>query len=1226
MTVINTNVKSLVAQASLAANSKNQATAMERLSTGSRINSAKDDAAGLAISSRMTSQVRGLNMAIRNANDGISLAQTAEGAMEETTSMLQRMRELSLQAANSVNNASDRAALDAEVQQLKTEIDRIATTTAFNGQKLLDGSMAGKLQIGSHASETMDLAISSVATTAMGETPRGLAGVVGVNGAAAAPAVVVTPASKASVTKAVVASAVTPPPSSMQIGTYAEKTIGIASTSHLKIAVNDGDAGTYELNVKTAATALGYDATALTGEQFVASLQSAIDGSSYFTGDNAVTVSLDANDSVQLSVAGGIKKIAVSDGTTTTGLLTKLDGAGSAAAQVATGSPLALNSSTLIANETFGLDPIVIVPATNSTLSLAVGDGTTRSIALAAGTNQVFDDMAALATHVQEKVNLSGYFTGDNAVVVTATRDSDGKHGLTYANAAGQKMVVGGNFITTGSGISDVNSSTVAAVNNTTVFSSAAVTIQAPGYSQQLAAFAEKTLNLADVEDVAGNSPADSMKTFTLNVNGGGDVALNLSAALDSAAVADGAVTKAQFVAAMQKTIDDSGFFTGDNAVSVSVGDDGLVQLSVAGGVGSIIVKESGSYDGLVATLTGDNSGAEGGAIDSTLSGGILKLGAAYNSIVSEANKTPTGSIALTLGGTVDDGVVELVLIDDQGNTVTVKTGTISADPATTTLLADAFNTQITQKVVGSEALVAAAGGRALSANSTLADALQYSASVDSGKLVIKRADGRDFSVQLGTNHANTGTLTPDAISATQLATLGRAVSSAQQVQTFGLAKTTMGSSADAVKETFSQVLSTATIGNALSFDGFTYTMRSATAATEVSAFVAAYNNYSDAKYIASIGGTTATIKMTAKEAGAKVDESIAETAGAGVNIVARSAVTQGADSTFTTENVLRLKVGATGVATDVIISTTDFEYSSMEALAAKVQAAINSKDAFQGDNAVTVGVSTDANDKKGLTFTQASGKAMEISGSFISNELGETSYSLASPLKVAATPSSTGGINLSGSNNVVSLSLVDSDNAVTISRSISLAGSGSNVSAENYVSLLASALNESLSSDGYSVTASIADGQLALTLDQAGGTAVTLSGASITEAFGGDVSASGTSAVTAQAPGAAAVVDNGVATGTKLSEVKVDTVANANAAILSIDNSIEYVNSQRATLGAIQNRLDHTVSNLTNIATNTEASRSRIMDADYGAESANLAKAQIIQQAATAMLAQANQ
>jgi len=137
MTVINTNVKSLVAQGALAANNNKLATAMERLSTGSRINSAKDDAAGLAISTRMESQVRGLNAAIRNANDGISLLQTAEGAMDEIGNMLQRMRELSVQAASDVNNSADRAGLDAEVQQLKAEIDRVVSTTRFNDKKLL---------------------------------------------------------------------------------------------------------------------------------------------------------------------------------------------------------------------------------------------------------------------------------------------------------------------------------------------------------------------------------------------------------------------------------------------------------------------------------------------------------------------------------------------------------------------------------------------------------------------------------------------------------------------------------------------------------------------------------------------------------------------------------------------------------------------------------------------------------------------------------------------------------------------------------------------------------------------------------------------------------------------------------------------------------------------------------------------------------------------------------
>jgi flagellin len=169
MSVINTNIKSLVAQGALTKNNRELSVAMERLSTGSRINSAKDDAAGLAISTRMTSQTRGLSMAIRNANDGISLLQTSEGALDEVTGALQRMRELAVQAVNGTNNASDRAALDAEVQQLKSEIDRIATTTEFNNQKILDGSFKNKtLQIGDKADQSMQISIGSVQTRDLG--------------------------------------------------------------------------------------------------------------------------------------------------------------------------------------------------------------------------------------------------------------------------------------------------------------------------------------------------------------------------------------------------------------------------------------------------------------------------------------------------------------------------------------------------------------------------------------------------------------------------------------------------------------------------------------------------------------------------------------------------------------------------------------------------------------------------------------------------------------------------------------------------------------------------------------------------------------------------------------------------------------------------------------------------------------------------------------------------
>ena len=171
MSVINTNVKALTTQQSLKENNRVMSTAMERLSSGKRINSAKDDAAGLNIATRMETQSRGLSVAIRNANDGISLMQTAEGAMEEMTTMLQRMRELSLQSANAVNNGDDRSALDAEVQQLSKEIDRIASTTRFNDQLILNGSFQGKeLQIGAKAGETLDVSMSNMSASSLGRS------------------------------------------------------------------------------------------------------------------------------------------------------------------------------------------------------------------------------------------------------------------------------------------------------------------------------------------------------------------------------------------------------------------------------------------------------------------------------------------------------------------------------------------------------------------------------------------------------------------------------------------------------------------------------------------------------------------------------------------------------------------------------------------------------------------------------------------------------------------------------------------------------------------------------------------------------------------------------------------------------------------------------------------------------------------------------------------------
>lgn len=170
MSVINTNVASLNAQRNLSTSSSGLATSLQRLSSGLRINSAKDDAAGLAISERMTSQIRGSNQASRNANDGISLAQTAEGDLGSISDNLQRMRELSVQAANASNSDSDRAALQTEVSALKSEIDRVAKNSSFNGVKLLDGSFnAQTFQIGANNTENDRVTINKIGSARLNE-------------------------------------------------------------------------------------------------------------------------------------------------------------------------------------------------------------------------------------------------------------------------------------------------------------------------------------------------------------------------------------------------------------------------------------------------------------------------------------------------------------------------------------------------------------------------------------------------------------------------------------------------------------------------------------------------------------------------------------------------------------------------------------------------------------------------------------------------------------------------------------------------------------------------------------------------------------------------------------------------------------------------------------------------------------------------------------------------
>jgi len=182
--VINTNTMSLNAQRNLSTSGSSLATTIQRLSSGSRINSAKDDAAGLAISERFGTQIRGTDVAIRNANDGISLAQVAEGSLSEIGNNLQRVRELAVQSSNATNSASDRKALQAEVTQLVSEIDRVAKQSEFNGTKLLDGSFSSQLfQVGANAGQAIAIdKVVDAKASSLGSTTFATAGSIDLTG------------------------------------------------------------------------------------------------------------------------------------------------------------------------------------------------------------------------------------------------------------------------------------------------------------------------------------------------------------------------------------------------------------------------------------------------------------------------------------------------------------------------------------------------------------------------------------------------------------------------------------------------------------------------------------------------------------------------------------------------------------------------------------------------------------------------------------------------------------------------------------------------------------------------------------------------------------------------------------------------------------------------------------------------------------------------------------
>ena len=1101
MSVINTNVKSLISQNALTINNRNLSTAMQRLSTGSKINSASDDAAGLAISTRMDSQVRGLNMAVKNANDAISVTQTAEGAMDEVTNILQRMRELSVQSANDTNSAEDRKFLNLEIQQLSQEIDRIANTTQFNGINVLDGSFKDKVfQIGANRGQTMGLNIGSMK-----------ANVLGVGSGT-------TDGSSTST------SATTAVGGAVASGTAPTKTV-----VNLEFLSNGTTTGTYGFTLKDTitgiSTAINGQTVDMTNEVSKAAFAEAINealqderAASTVTGtakpSAAGTVDLTdvanfAKVKFSISVDGGEDKIIdltqrlLSTSTVTKSAVTETQILDAMSAEIS-----------------LAFDDNITVASSNGVLTVSDTQGRRLEVSQGPGNGFLFGtdtvNGGSLLARASQDNPLSVKWDGDNLVV---TNDLGGKIALAAYSASGANQVVFN--IVDDAQIDSLN------VNEPVLLGSALAVVSAVATASFVGKTESSEIAIRFSDLTGGGTSANYSFKLT---NGDGDVYADLANLTVGNANKD--VTQASVVATIKTALntgvgilDATDTSLNVNEFDVSFNGDTLVIKNNAGR--ALALENFSSTAGYVTVTPMNELGAS-------------EVLSTKNAHFSETRiQLNTGAFGLTLAGS---GATNFqVSIDGRTNgngstDLTVALG--SAGPlASGTAFAAAVQTAIrAAAAVGYDDASGSAGG-----TQSLAD-INVTYDADTAELVIRDSAGR--SVGFGYGSANT------------LASTGQLL---LQDFTVGLANKGM-----AVK-TSSAVA-----------QGDVYE------ATRVDMTFSGDDN----KFNFSVNGQTLT---------------------SSANYITWDASESFQNSSLKT-NLDELMTKLNAVHPDAV-----FEYAVSDRTITFLQ-----RDG--GELKITDFKTPSTHKDITATLTPAQGQGEARTLKFELQTIAQ-----------AATASGSFGVateailNLEG-DDVYSLTVSDG------TKSYSLANTTVDISDANSTDKFVRALEKSLAGSNIDVTMDT-DGNVQFKR-QDGGQIVLQSLTSATgkqatwtpKAGQGDAQSLDGSGAVAGAEVTSTGGTSTVSGGTPVSQISVATQAAAAKALDVIDKAISYVNFERSKLGAVQNRLTHTIDNLANIVSNTSASRSRINDTDYAATTAELARTQIIQQAATAMLAQANQ
>ncbi len=521
--VINTNLSSLTAQRNLDRTQSEGLSALNRLSSGLRINSARDDAAGLAISTRFTAQVRGLSVAIRNANDGISLAQTAEGALGAMTESLQRLRELALQSANATNSDSDRQALNAEAKQLIEELGRVSDQTNFNGRKLLDGSFKSSVQIGTNVGEVVEFGINEVSTenlgggigsgiSAIGNANAIANGDLSINGVAIGPSSATDDtASSANAGASAIAKVATINRSTAETGVRAEVNENVAAGA----AMSGFTAATGTITVNGVSVAVSTTGDGATTRSAVVT---AINGVSDQTGVTAVDTGSD-NGGVNLVAADG-RNITVAFGTVTSATT------GVAAAATYEGG-------------------YTLISETGEDIVIDGGDGSTSADVANAGLNvgTFGGTTSAVTSSAQAGATLNSLVAGDlviNGVSVGASQASDDTASSTDNAASAIAVAAAINAVSDQTGVSAVANETVlvgGTSQTTTGGVSGAITINGIATASVTTTTdgeTNRTLAIDAINAISGRTgvvASDNGTTITLSAADGRNISVQVASA-----------------------------------------------------------------------------------------------------------------------------------------------------------------------------------------------------------------------------------------------------------------------------------------------------------------------------------------------------------------------------------------------------------------------------------------------------------------------------------------------------------------------------------------------------------------------------------------------------------------------------------------------------------------------------------------------------------------------